>query len=96
MGQEAIHLIVKGRVQGVSFRFFTQRLAQRLGVAGWVRNLADGTVEIEATGPVEAMQPFRQGVSKGPLGSRVDEVLEEPAKVAGRTADSTPSFEIRY
>ena len=54
------HVLISGRVQGVSFRWYTQRMAQRLGLSGWVRNLADGRVEALFEGPD---QQVRQAVS---------------------------------
>ncbi len=74
---EARRYLVSGRVQAVGFRYFTRRLAAEEGVKGWVRNLADGRVEAQAGGPPELLERFRQGLVRGPRGSRVDEVIEE-------------------
>ncbi len=60
------HVIVEGRVQGVFFRDFTRRQAQRFGIKGWVRNLLDGKVEIMAEGEEENMKEFLKEVKKGP------------------------------
>ena len=68
-------------VQGVGFRFFTQRVAERLHVSGFVRNLHDGRVEVFAMGTAEQHSQFRRLLERGPLGSDVTEVLEEPASV---------------
>ncbi len=70
----AKHFVVRGRVQGVGFRWFTQRSAQRHGVAGWVKNLAEGHVAIHASGSDTALQWFERDVRTGPPGARVDEV----------------------
>lgn len=66
------HIIIRGDVQGVGFRFFTLREAQRWGVAGWVRNCMDGTVEIEAQGEATTLERFVAAVSQGPSYSSVD------------------------
>ncbi len=65
------HLLVEGRVQGVGFRAATQRTAEHLKVTGWVRNLADGRVEIRAEGPVEALESLLSWVKHGPRWSNV-------------------------
>lgn len=77
---------VKGRVQGVGFRYFTQDAASRLGLAGMVRNLPDGDVELEAEGPDEKMASLVQAVSKGPAMSFVSEVLVTECPVKGEKA----------
>ena len=64
--------LIRGRVQGVGFRYFTQRIAAQHGVSGWVRNMADGRVEIEAEGDAEAIRQFEASVSAGPAGAHVD------------------------
>lgn len=83
MSQHAIRLRVRGRVQGVGFRWWVRDRARRIGVAGWVRNLDDGDVELAAAGPAEAIGKLLSAVREGPPGSRVDEVIElaapEPA-----------------
>ena len=68
-------------VQGVGFRFFTQRVAERLHVSGFVRNLRDGRVEVFAIGTEEQHNQLRRQLERGPLGSDVTEVLEEPTSV---------------
>jgi acylphosphatase len=62
----ARHYVVSGRVQGVSFRFFTYEAAVREDLRGWVRNQPDGTVEILAEGDEESVQRFEQFVRQGP------------------------------
>lgn len=68
-------------VQGVGFRFFAQRVAERLHVSGFVRNLHDGRVEVFAMGTAEQHSQLRRLLERGPLGSDVTEVLEEPASL---------------
>jgi acylphosphatase len=68
-------------VQGVGYRFFTQRTAEKLRVSGFVRNLRDGRVEVFVIGTGEQHNEFRRLLERGPLGSDVTEVLEEPAPV---------------
>ena len=66
--------LIEGRVQGVGFRYFTQRVATQHAISGWVRNTPDGRVEIEAEGTEHAMREFEQRISGGPAGARVDHV----------------------
>jgi acylphosphatase len=66
--------LLSGRVQGVGFRYFTQRIAAQHGISGWVRNTPDSRVEIEAEGDAEAMRQFESRVSTGPAGAHVDDV----------------------
>ncbi len=72
-----IHLVVHGRVQGVGFRHFVTREARALGLAGTVRNRPDGSVEVEAEGGPGALAEFAAAVRRGPLGSRVEQVVED-------------------
>jgi acylphosphatase len=68
------HAFVRGRVQMVGFRFFTQRLAQRLGIHGWVRNMPDGSVEVEAVGDSGAIDEFLRELHAGPPAADVKSV----------------------
>jgi acylphosphatase len=72
-----LHATVRGRVQGVGFRATTQYEARKLGLAGWVRNRADGSVEVEAEGPREALEMFLSFLQRGPLGAHVEAVDAE-------------------
>ena len=69
------HAIVRGRVQGVSFRVYTQAEAQTLGLVGWVRNLPDGSVELEAQGNPASVEALLAWCHRGPSAARVDEVV---------------------
>ena len=71
---ECMHCIVSGRVQGVSYRVATRRRAGELGLAGWVRNLPDGTVEVYAQGATDALSALREWLRSGPPGARVAEL----------------------
>ncbi len=62
----AVHIIVHGYVQGVGFRSFVQSRALALGLVGWVRNCDDGTVEIWAEGPRDALERLTRQVYGGP------------------------------
>ncbi len=71
-------LRLRGRVQGVGFRYFTRRLAISMGLRGTVRNLSDGTVEVLVSGPAGAVESFVSALTEGPPGARVTGVEEEP------------------
>ena len=73
---DTIHLEVRGRVQGVGFRWFIVEKAEELDLAGWVRNRADGNVEIAAAGPREALMKLESAARSGPRGARVEEIRE--------------------
>jgi acylphosphatase len=73
-----LHFLVRGRVQGVGFRWFVHREASELGLKGWVRNTEDGDVEVMAAGDEESLSELRTSLTKGPRGSRVDRVIEHP------------------
>ncbi|KLV26763.1 hypothetical protein ABW02_09465 [Niallia circulans] len=69
-----LHLIIKGRVQGVGFRYFVQMIAMENQVTGWVRNKADGTVECMAVASSETLRVFIEKVKKGNRFARVDHI----------------------
>jgi acylphosphatase len=81
---------VTGRVQGVSFRAWTQAEAGRLGLSGWVRNRDDGAVEGVAAGPADAVDRLVERLHEGPRLAKVSGVTASPA-------DEAPSgeFEVR-
>ena len=91
-GHRAVRIVVSGRVQGVSFRYFTRQEARRLGLVGWVRNLATGEVEVRVAGEPAVLEEFRQRLWQGPPASRVDN-LDESELMAG---DDWQEFEITY
>lgn len=81
-GRIGIRWKLRGRVQGVGFRWFTRHEARELGVAGRVRNLSDGRVEIEAVAAASALEHFKERVLEGPPGARVANLEEEPMSPA--------------
>ena len=87
-----VHFLVKGRVQGVGFRWFVHREAAELGLRGSVRNTDTGEVEVVAAGDAEALAELRAELQKGSRGSRVDAVVEH--ELADTEADSLGPFQI--
>ncbi|MRR16150.1 MAG: acylphosphatase [Deltaproteobacteria bacterium] len=87
-----VHLFIDGRVQGVFFRAETQRAAKALRLAGWVRNLEDGRVEVVIEGEDAHVDKMIAWCKTGPSAARVDrvEVIEEPYK------GNLESFRISY
>jgi len=71
---ERLHGFVHGDVQGVGFRYFLMREAQRLGLRGWVRNRDDGTVEFVAEGSRADLERLKQAAEQGPRMARVERV----------------------
>jgi acylphosphatase len=78
MAAPRMRLLVYGTVQGVGFRDFIRRRAQDLELDGYIRNLADGTVEIEVAGTADALSRLRDLVAQGPPAARVSHVKEIP------------------
>ena len=80
-----LHLLIRGRVQGVGFRYFVVQRARSLALSGWVRNRADGTVEVRAEGERPALEALHQAVKQGPPAARIAEVVED-------WSEETPQF----
>ncbi len=87
-----VHFLVRGRVQGVGFRWFVHREAAELGLRGSVRNTESGDVEVIAAGDPELIAELRSELHKGSRGSRVDAVVEH--ELAESEADSLGPFQI--
>jgi acylphosphatase len=81
---------ISGEVQGVGYRFFAQRVAARHQVTGYVRNLADGRVEVLAEGSPEGLEGFKHDLSTGPELARVQQVEELSVEPSGHY----PAFRI--
>jgi acylphosphatase len=73
-GRRRLTAAVSGQVQGVGFRMFVLREGRRLGLAGWVRNRADGSVEVDAEGPEGALRQLEAALRRGPSAARVERV----------------------
>lgn len=84
--------LVKGRVQGVGFRWFVLRESSALGLRGWVRNVPEGHVEVLAAGSEQQLRDLRQCLLLGSRGSRVDAI--EQHELPEAEADGLQAFEI--
>jgi acylphosphatase len=91
--REPKRYFVSGMVQGVGYRFFARRVAQRLGVGGYARNLPDGRVEVYAVGSASKLAAFRAELERGPQGASVTGVTEEQAPLESEFAKG---FSIEY
>ena len=78
--EQARRFVVRGRVQGVGFRWFVEREAHILKIAGWVRNNSDSTVEVLAQGTRDQLSGLRSRLREGPRAARVDDVEESEAE----------------
>jgi len=83
---EARRFVVRGRVQGVGFRWFVEREAHILGISGWVRNNSDGSVEVLAQGSRDQISGLRAKLRQGPRAARVDTVDEIETTVSNRSS----------
>lgn len=87
-----VHVFISGRVQGVFFRSQTRREAKKIGITGWVKNLADGRVEAVFEGAENPVKTMIEWVRRGPLLSKVNGIEVEWENFSGEFND----FEIRY
>lgn len=74
---EARRWIVIGRVQGVGYRYFARQTARVMGVRGWIRNLPDGSCEVQVAANADALQRFKEELMRGPRGARVEDIEDE-------------------
>lgn len=74
-------------VQGVGYRYFAQRIAERLGLAGYVKNLRDGRVEVYGIGEEDALKQLRVELERGPRAAVISSVVEEGAAIDPRFTD---------
>jgi acylphosphatase len=86
------HVLVKGAVQGVFFRIKVQSLANGLGITGWIKNLPDGDVEAVFEGGESLVVKMVKFCKKGPIGSKVEEIVIKEEKFTGEFKD----FKIIY
>jgi acylphosphatase len=87
-----LHFLVKGRVQGVGFRWFVHREAAEIGLRGWVRNTDTGHVEVVAAGEPEQILELKAALQQGSRGSRVDAIEEH--QLVDEEADKLGPFQI--
>jgi acylphosphatase len=88
----AMSVRIRGRVQGVGFRYSAIHEARRLGLSGWVRNTQDGDVEVWAEGPPEKQELFLKWLRRGPPGARVDSLSSNTCPPTGKY----PTFSAEY
>jgi acylphosphatase len=72
----SLHVQIKGRVQGVGFRWFVRVSGRRLQLSGWVKNRPDGSVEVAAGGSEDRLAELRKILTRGPDGAEVTEVVD--------------------
>ena len=87
-----LHFLIQGRVQGVGFRWYVQRVAGQLDLRGWVRNTEEGEVEVVASGTAEELAELRAKLRRGPRGGRVDRLIE--SHLDESVAEELSSFRI--
>lgn len=93
MSTQAVHIVVHGKVQGVWFRGTTESKAEEFGLAGWVRNRPEGTVEIHAEGMKEDLQRLIEWCRQGPPSASVSRVDVEWVSPKGMKTFSTKYFQ---
>jgi acylphosphatase len=78
-----VRILIEGRTQGINFRYYTQQQAQKLGLAGFVRNLSDGRIEIDAQGDDESVEEMLTWCQEGPQSAQLKSILfryDEPSE----------------
>jgi len=85
------HIKISGRVQGVGFRYFTYKIAQENGIAGWVKNCDDGSVEAWISGEESDVENMMKAISRGPAMAHVNRITELSSGIEMADSDS---FEI--
>lgn len=92
MNKTQIKVIIKGKVQGVFYRFETKNTADKFGIKGYVKNLSNGSVEAVFEGDSPVVTQMLNWCNKGPTAARVENVLVEP----GEGVSNFETFMIRY
>lgn len=93
MADARLHVILHGMVQGVNFRYFTVRLAQRLNLSGWVKNVGSDKVETVAEGPEDALKAFLDELKTGPSPADVRKVDVDWSKPTHEFEDFHVTYE---
>jgi len=91
--KKSLRIIVKGRVQGIGYRWFARQAARELGITGFVRNLMNGDVEVVAQGEEEVLNQFIQELSQGPAFAYVTDLKTEELDLP---EDQYKSFEVAF
>jgi acylphosphatase len=91
--KKATRFYVSGLVQGVGYRYFAQSAAQQLGIAGYVKNLSDGRVEVYAIGAEAQLRAFREELRQGPRHAQIEKIVEAEA---GLLQEFASDFSIEY
>ncbi|MFH0778502.1 MAG: acylphosphatase [Candidatus Eisenbacteria bacterium] len=86
------HIVVSGMVQGVGYRFFALRQGRALGLKGFVRNVPDGTVELEVEGERESIESLLSALREGPRAARVSQVSVSWREFGGELGDFEVGF----
>ncbi len=81
---ERSHILVKGRVQQVGFRFYAREIALQTNVTGWVKNLPDGNVEIVVEGEKAQIEDFLQKLQEGYLGRNISDIVRKTESYTGK------------
>jgi acylphosphatase len=92
MARSRVKVIVKGIVQGVNFRYYTQRQAAKYNINGWVKNLPDGSVAAVFEGEEHDVAAMVQWCRRGPSSAQVTELIEQPEEDRGEFS----SFSVKY
>jgi len=92
---KAFHAVIGGEVQGIGFRYSAVREARALGLAGWVRNLAEGDVEVWAEGSAAELEEFSEWLKTGPDGAWVRDFELTWESPSGKYASFNIAFEAR-
>ncbi len=87
-----LHLYLSGYVQGVGFRWYAEKIARRVGVTGFVRNLSDGRVEIVVEGKPDCVAQFLKELESGYLGSNIDRIEKIAEPYSGKFSDFSILF----
>jgi acylphosphatase len=87
--RRSVRVLIEGRVQGVGYRYWTERVAGELGLAGWVRNHRDGSVEALFSGLAETVAEMLDRCREGPASAVVTSV-----RIVEETADAPDSFQV--
>lgn len=92
MAKKRVKLLIKGIVQGVNFRYYTQREARKYNLTGWVRNLPDGSVAALFEGEEEDVEAMVQWCRHGPPSAQVTELIVQPEEYKGEFSSFTILF----